>query len=192
MKIKLIICTLLLIAAGCNHAAPSIKLSPDKYAVSVMVLELSAKAKQLLADRSEENLIKLINKCKKSAEIPTLYLRPGQTREYDNRISHNYLIVSESLDSPGQYGNVTDGEYVQITFTLMGSGNPCLGLLVNAPEIISWKEVRAPGKKTLKEPVCSFLNIKTTLSPPWGKWRVAGQGEDRVLLVRIDKPLMPM
>ena len=74
----------------------------------------------------------------------------------------------------------------------MPSGEVCLGLIVTAPKLVDWKEVRGPGNTALKQPVLSFLNAHTTVSPPWGKWRIAHEGRDRVVLVRADLPIMPL
>jgi hypothetical protein len=183
-----------LFGSGCRDKTPKIELSPNKYAVSAMILELSGKSRETLeADTSEENVNKLAGrKSSRVARIPTLYLKEGESKEFDNRISHPFLIVPPANDAPGQYGSITDGEYLKVTLTVMPSGNACLGLIVNSPNLIGWQEMKGPGNHTLKQPIRSFLNVHTTISPPWGKWRIAGTNRDRVMLVRADLPTMPM
>ncbi len=189
-----VLLAVVLIGSGCRDKTPKIELSPNKYAVSAMILELSEKSREKLkADISEETVNKLAGrKSSNVVRFPTLHFREGESKEYDNRTSLPFLIIPPTKDAPGQYASVTDGEYLKVTFTLMPSGNACLGLIVTAPKLVGWKEVRGPDDHPLQQPVLSFLNVHATVSPPWGQWRIADESRDRIVLVRADLPIMPM
>lgn len=186
------LCAAVLIAGGCRSLPTQVELSPTDYTVTAVILDLSNKAQQLLTDAHYSNVDRIVRRWDtKVTRLPTIHIRPKQTRKVETGELHTYPIEFDADGNPTRYQTTRDGLSFEATFSIVSQDRvPRLETVIKDSRIVDWKTVR-PGHRF---PVCRVREIGTTVFPKWGQWQDVGvlaeTKEDNalVVLVRIDQP----
>lgn len=185
------LCAIVLLLGGCCSTGTRVDLSPTHYTVSVMMLELSKKAEEVLNAANEPNPEAVAGRRDvKTALLPTVHVLVGETNSIQSGKSYTYPIEDDSNGTPIKCGSVIDGSTIQAALSLLPDQRPSLAIAVDDTKIIAW-EVSPAGNKY---PLYTTRSFNTTIIPHLGRWQrvggMAGTGNDKgtVFLVRLDEP----
>jgi len=186
------LCAMMLVLGGCRSVSSRVDLSPTHYTVTVVILELSKEAEQVLNTSSQLNP-DLVSKRSdvKTTRLPTLHVLVGETNAVQTGKSYTYPIECDADGKPTKYGSIVDGVSIQATLSLLQDQRPSLAIAVDETKITDWRSITTVG---YKPPVYSTGRLTTTVLPDWGRWqRVGGTAateEEKgiMLLLRLDEP----
>jgi len=186
------LCAMMLVLGGCRSVSSRVDLSPTHYTVTVVILELSKEAEQVLNTSSQPNP-DLVSKRSdvKTTRLPTLHVLVGETNAVQTGKSYTYPIECDADGKPTKYGSIVDGVSIQATLSLLQDQRPSLAIAVDETKITDWRSITTVG---YKPPVYSTGRLTTTVLPDWGRWqRVGGTAateEEKgiMLLLRLDEP----
>jgi hypothetical protein len=184
-------CAVILLISGCCSVSSRVDLSPTHYTVTVMILELSKEAEQVLNTSSQPSPEVVSKRWDvKMTRLPTLHVLVGETNAVQRGKSHSYPIECDADGKPTKYGSVMDGLTIQAALSVLPDQRPRLTIAVDDTKITAWSTSPAGNRS----PVCRTRRINTTTYPHWGQWQSVGgtaatkENKGQVFLLRLDEP----